>query len=200
MISTRHSGARRRNHKVAELPDSTVSNAGLYRSHARPGSVVLLGGSSIVHFRLRVAQSHLRHDLLPSFWSLAGLVTSKDAFLSVPIGLPLHPDTVPERNAIEECAISDFDDATRFPNVAVISFAEQSDAVFEYANRLRYQRAAIDLPQQLVQWLAFVWGVGASGKAAAAERRHAGVGHDRDRVRHGRHRAHAWRRLRDQLS
>jgi hypothetical protein len=163
MITTRHSGARQRNHKVAEVTDSGISNGSLYHSTARPGSVVLLGGSSVVHFRLRVAQAHLRYDLLPSFWSVAGLVTSKDAFLSVPIGLPMHPDTVPARNAIEECAISDFDNAVRFPNIAVISFADRSDVLVEFARRLRYQRAAIDLPQQLVQWLAFVWGVGATG-------------------------------------
>jgi hypothetical protein len=162
MITTRHSGASQRNRKVAEVKDSGMSNRSLYRSAAKPGSVVLLGGSSLVHFRLRLAQSHLRYDLLPSFWSLAGLVTASDRFLSVPIG-PMQPDTVPARNAIEECAIADFNDAARFPNIAVISFADHSNVLVEFANRLRYQRAAIDLPQQLVQWLAFVWGVGATG-------------------------------------
>jgi hypothetical protein len=163
MITTRHSGARERNHKVADVTASGISNGSLYRSTARPGSVVLLGGTSVVHFRLRVAQAHLRYDLLPSFWSVAGLVTSKELFLSVPIGLPMHPDTVPARNAIEECPISDFENAARFPNIAVISFANRSDVLAGFAGRLRYQRAAIDLPQQLVQWLAFVWGVGATG-------------------------------------
>jgi hypothetical protein len=163
MISTRHSGARQRNHQVSAVADRGTSNRGLYRDNAVPGSILLLGGSSVVHFRLRVAQSHLRHDLLPSFWSLAGMVVSADRFLSVPIGLPMHPDTVPARNAVEECSIGDFDDPVRFPNIAVISFADGSEGLVDLARRLRYQRAAIDLPQQLVQWLAFVWGVGATG-------------------------------------
>ncbi len=163
MITTRHSGARRRNSQIRDATDSRMSNRALYRSMAKPGSVLLLGGSSVVHFRLRVAQAHLRYDLLPSFWSLAGLVESEDTFLSVPIGLPMHPDTVPARNAIEECAIADFDDPQRYPNIAVLSFADQSGALVDFAQRLRYQRAAIDLPQQLVQWLAYVWAVGATG-------------------------------------
>jgi hypothetical protein len=75
----------------------------------------------------------------------------------------LHPDTVPARNAIEECRIADFGDPQRYPNVAIISFADRSGLLVEHTNRLRYQRAAIDLPQQLVQWLAFVWGAGATG-------------------------------------
>lgn len=163
MITTRHSGAGARNGQITEVADSRMSNRALYRSAAKPGSVVLLGGGSVVHFRLRVAQSHLRSDLLPSFWSLAGLVVSGDSFLSVPVGLPMHPDTVPARNAVEECSIADFDDARRFPNIAVISFADNAGVLVDCASRLRYQRAAIDLPQQLVQWLAFVWGVGATG-------------------------------------
>lgn len=163
MITTRTSGATRRNSKVAPVRQSRMSNSSLFRSEAKPGTVLLLGGGSVVHFRLRIAQAHLRYDLLPSFWSLAGLVSSPDTFLSVPVGLPMHPDTVPARNAIEECAIADFDDPQQFPNIAVISFADHSDVLLDYARRLRYQRAAIDLPYQLVQWLAFVWGVGATG-------------------------------------
>ena len=162
MITTRQSGAKRRNARV-KAADGPASNAAFYAREAQPGAVVLFGGSNVLDFRLRVAQSHLRHDLLPSFWSLAGLVVSKTAFLSVPIGSPLNPDTVPERNGVEECRIADFDDPKRFPNIAVISFAESAGAIVENARRLRYQRGAIDLPHLLVPWLAFVWGVGTQG-------------------------------------
>lgn len=162
MITTRQSGAKRRNARV-KAADGPASNAAFYAREAQPGAVVLFGGSNVLDFRLRVAQSHLRHDLLPSFWSLAGLVVSKTTFLSVPIGSPLNPDTVPERNGVEECRIADFDDPKRFPNIAVISFAESANAIVENARRLRYQRGAIDLPHLLVPWLAFVWGVGTQG-------------------------------------
>lgn len=168
MITTRQSGAKRRNAKVRKA-DGSASNVSFYNQEAQPGSVVLIGGSAVLDFRLRVAQSHLRHDLLPSFWSLAGLAVSKTTFLSVPVGSPLTPETVPERNGIEECRIADFDDPVRFPNLAVISFADAAQAVVENAGRLRYQRGAIDLPHLLVPWLAFVWGVGAQGNPLLQE-------------------------------
>src|SRR5262245_3772051 len=44
----------------------------------RPGEdqtgIVLVGGTSTTSFRLRVAQSHARHDLVPSYWSHAMLL------------------------------------------------------------------------------------------------------------------------------
>ena len=46
--------------------------------HPRPGEdqtgIVLVGGTSTTSFRLRVAQSHVRHDLMPSYWSHAMLL------------------------------------------------------------------------------------------------------------------------------
>ena len=36
------------------------------------GDVILLGGRSLSDFRIRIAQSHARHDLTPSYWSLVG--------------------------------------------------------------------------------------------------------------------------------
>jgi len=163
MLTTRQSGAVKRNEKVMDVRDPPAANAAFYTEHARPGSVLLMGGNNVVHFRLRVAQSHLRRDLLPSFWSLAGLVVSKTAFLTVPIGSPLQPDSVPQTNAIQECAIADFDDPKRFPNIALLSFADRAGVIVDNARRLRGQRGAIDLPHLLVPWLAFAWGVGTSG-------------------------------------
>ena len=37
------------------------------------GDVILLGGKSVADFRVRVAQSHMRDDLTPSYWSLVGI-------------------------------------------------------------------------------------------------------------------------------
>ena len=162
MITTRQSGARRRNEAVAAARGGP-SNAAWIAVRAEPGSVLLLGGSSLIDFRVRVAQSHLRGDLLPSFWSAAGIIVSPTTFLSVPIDERLVPEIVPSANAIHECRVADYDSPLRYPNVAVISFANQAAAVVEYARRLQSQRSAIDLPQLLVPWLAFVWGAGTSG-------------------------------------
>jgi len=162
MITTRLSGARHRNDAVASARGGP-SNAPWIAARAEPGSVLLFGGSDVVDFRIRVAQAHLRGDLLPSFWSAAGILVSRTTFLSVPIDEQLVPEIVPSANAIHECRVADYDNPLRYPNVAVISFANQAGAVVEYARRLQAQRSAIDLPQLLVPWLAFVWGAGSSG-------------------------------------
>ena len=60
------------------------------------GDVVLLGGKSVVDFRIRVAQSHARHDLTPSYWSTVGVLSSATRMITVPVGstgvdLSRHP-------------------------------------------------------------------------------------------------------------
>jgi len=162
MITTRQSGSRRRNELVAAARGGP-SNAAWFAARVEPGSVVLLGGSGLVDFRLRVAQSHLRGDLLPSFWSAAGIAVSPTTFLTVPIDERLIPEIVPSVNAIHECRFADYDSPLQYPNVAVVSFATQSAAIVECARRLQSQRSAIDLAQLLVPWLAFVWGAGQAG-------------------------------------
>ena len=50
------------------------------------GDVVLIGGKSVVDFRIRVAQSHARHDLTPSYWSTVGVLASATRMITVPVG------------------------------------------------------------------------------------------------------------------
>jgi hypothetical protein len=163
MISTRQSGAVERNPRI-EAREHPGSNrqwlANLWQHGAAVGAVVLLGGTNVVDFRLRVAQAQVRHDLLPSFWSHAGLVVSADAFLTVALDDVLRPTRVPSTNAIVECAFADCDDPVAYPNIAVIDFATAAGEVVTYARRLQRQRGAVDLPRLAVEWLSFVWGVG----------------------------------------
>src|SRR4051794_4562537 len=49
--------------------------------------VILIGGTSLADFRVRVAQSSLRGDMLPSFWSQAGILLGGGMFASVPLDL-----------------------------------------------------------------------------------------------------------------
>ena len=42
--------------------------------------IVLLGGTSVAHFRVRNAQAQLRNDLTPSYWSLAGILVDGGRF------------------------------------------------------------------------------------------------------------------------
>jgi hypothetical protein len=161
MLSTRKSPATRKNPKVvARQSPKEASNAKWLAARAKPGALVLVGGSTLVDFRVRVAQGHVRHDLLPSFWSLAAIVESPRALLSVPLDVGRDPSAVPANNGIRRCALAEFADPKRYPNIAVLHFAEPAEPLVRNGNALRTQRSAIDLPSLLVPWLAFVWGAG----------------------------------------
>ena len=123
-----------------------------------PGDVVLLGGTSVADFRVRVAQSHARHDLTPSYWSLAGLIRDRDELLTSTLEGWDDAAEVPATNAIVTVPLTRFDDADRYPNIAILRFPGSSPEVLEAAERLKTQRSTADLPALVVDWLGFVWG------------------------------------------
>src|SRR5215468_965840 len=63
--------------------------------------LLLVGGNSVADFRIRVAQSHLRHDLTPSYWSIVGILIDGEKFYSVPLDWNNDLSEVPHRHAIE---------------------------------------------------------------------------------------------------
>ena len=134
----------------------------------RPGDVILLGGASVVDYRVRVAQSHARHDLTPSYWSQVGLVKNDDEMYSVSLDTWPDPAKVPATNAIATIPLSAYDDGWRYPNIAVLRFPGAQGSVLNAANRLRKQRSVADLPELIVAWLGFVWGNGGSGNPLVA--------------------------------
>src|SRR5262245_12629023 len=85
----------------------------------------LVGGKSVSSFRLRVAQSHLRHDLLPSYWShviLIGKATKSIAARQIheicwepPWGFRFPTPT----NGIQTGRLSQYRDPTLYPNIAM---------------------------------------------------------------------------------
>ena len=160
-MDIRRSGATSKNALIQE--DSTPPGQGNGRwlsRQATAGSVILIGGAGSTDFRLRVAQSHLRTDMLPSFWSGVGVSTGA-RLLMVPL-LPVgDPSAVPGTNAIREVGFSDLDDESQYPNLAAIQFTDRSEVIVANVRRLMNQRHAIDIPSMVLAWLAFVWGAGA---------------------------------------
>jgi hypothetical protein len=127
------------------------------------GDVILLGGNSLSDFRIRVAQSHIRHDLTPSYWSLVGILDANDMVLTAPLWPLLAPDRVPLSNGIQAIPLSTFDNPARWRNIGVIRFpGVQLDPV-DCVTRLREQRSIIDIPTLILPWLGFVWGAGTGG-------------------------------------
>lgn len=167
MIPTRESPVSAPNEELQALqPEEGEGNGAWFqRSPIREG-IVLLGGTSLVDFRLRVAQSQLRSDLTPSYWSLCGLIRDDGSLRSVPLQ-PADVATVPRTNAVRTMSIEDFDNALDWPNVAVLRFADNSAAVEKHADRVATRRTIVDLPALLLAWLAHAWATSDAGNPLA---------------------------------
>ena len=163
MIRIRHSPDAEQNDRIRDSPpERGETNAQWLGRHGPASGLLMIGGASVADFRIRVAQSHLRSDLLPSFWSLVGILVSETEFVSVPLELQGPAADIPARNGVQQCRVADYDDPERYPNVALFRFAENAEAVHAQVTRVRQQRAVIDLPSLMLPWLAFIWGAGQS--------------------------------------
>jgi hypothetical protein len=126
--------------------------------------IVLLGGDDMTSFRLRLAQAHLRSDMLPSYWShamlvkLAGASTKDATALHVPLNQP-GPPVYPRRtNGVVETPLARFASAQRYPNIAVIALPVPQAEVLENVERFKDARGTLDGLEFVLRWLAFCWG------------------------------------------
>ena len=141
-------------HRVDTGPDWTV--------------LLLVGGNDPLSFRLRVAQSHVRHDLSPSAWShVAFLPQLAGTMAETPtIEVSLAPERfgsfgfAPPTNGLQQGRLGAYLDADLFPNIALLSAPVPSAKVTSSLDDLRRQRSVLDVPQLILRWLAYCWGVG----------------------------------------
>jgi hypothetical protein len=170
VIPTRESPVNEANAQLEpQAPQETEGNAAwLARVPLRAG-IILLGGTSLVDFRLRFAQSELRSDLTPSYWSLCGLVADDGTIVTVPLQ-PGDVSDVPPTNAVRTVPIGDFDDPQGWPNIAVLSFAENDALIAEHATRLATRRSVVELPGLVLDWLAYAWATSDGTNPLAAGR------------------------------
>ncbi|PTL85974.1 hypothetical protein DAT35_02485 [Vitiosangium sp. GDMCC 1.1324] len=128
--------------------------------------MLLLGGRDPISFRLRVAQSHARHDLTPSHWSHVVLLEKNGPALSAvdawEISLtPAHGfGYPPETNGIQRADLRAYEDGERFPNVAVVHVPLELHKVRLARERFMRQRAVVDGVGLITEWLPYVWGTG----------------------------------------
>jgi hypothetical protein len=130
------------------------------------GALILLGGTSLADFRIRVAQSHVRRDLLPSFWSLAGIVVGPGKLATVPLEDIPDAGAVTRNNGVVEVPLRRFDDPGEWPNIAVLQFA--SGVTASQVDSVRRDRSIVDIPSLMIKWLAFAWGADAVGNPLLA--------------------------------
>jgi hypothetical protein len=172
-ISIRHAPASSKNASIREVAvrGGGESNLDWLRRAADgedlAGAVILLGGSDLAHFRVRCAQSRLRSDMLPSFWSLAGILVNDRSFVSVTLEVE-DASRVPQTNGVTRRPLRDYADPKWFPNIAVLRFTDSVRPVTENVERVQSQRSVIDLPSLVLPWLAHVWGAGAGDNPLVA--------------------------------
>ncbi|HYO51606.1 hypothetical protein [Archangium sp.] len=129
-------------------------------------SLLLLGGRDPISFRLREAQSHVRHDLTPSYWSHVVLLERSGPTLSAleawEISLnPAHGFGYPPKtNGIQRADLNVYADADRFPNVSVVHVPLELHKVKAARERFMSQRAVVDAVDLLTEWLSYCWATG----------------------------------------
>lgn len=144
---------------LARALDSMKSADATDRTH-----VMLLGGADTLAFRLRVAQSHLRRDMLPSLWSDSLLISLRGTSLAraravyVPLLQPDSGEIATRSNGVIEKPLKAFADAQRWPNIALIALPVAPKAVQEKLDAFRQSRATLDALEHVLRWLGFAWG------------------------------------------
>ena len=130
-------------------------------------AILLLGGRGLLDFRLRVAQSHLRHDMTPSQWSHALLLGDLAAEVPSVTEISLEPARgfgFPSgTNGVQEGDLKGYRDPELYPNIALLDIAVAPDAVESALAKFRTGRSTLDALELVIRWLSFGWGVGNSG-------------------------------------
>lgn len=129
--------------------------------------LLLVGGNDPLSFRLRVAQSHVRHDLSPSAWSHVVFVpalarslgesATREVSLATrfgDFGFPLPT------NGLQEGTLAPYLSDALFPNLALLSVPVPAADIEASLDALRWQRSVLDVPQLILRWLGYCWGVG----------------------------------------
>lgn len=147
-------------------PSAETANFAWLESTGYRDGVLLLGGTSIVDFRMRVAQSELRHDLLPSFWSTCGLLIDGEMLMTARVDAITNSSARVERNGLEAVTLDascSYGNSMLYPNVAILQFTDDHAAIRNHVARIGQERNIVDLLAQVVAWLGYCWAVNNSG-------------------------------------
>lgn len=128
--------------------------------------IVLAGGKDVVSFRIRVAQSHLRSDMLPSFWSECALFKiaksnfSTAKFYNLPLFQPAFETYAPTRNGLVGLSFNKLPTQKDYPNLALIAIPVEQKKIVQSLQDYKGARVSYDAVENILPWLAFVWGAG----------------------------------------
>ena len=136
--------------------------------------LLLLGGTDITDFRVRIAQSDARRDMKPSFWShvmvyVPGRRSTSPALWHAPLEVGDDISAVPRTNGVIKSTLTYCANKSRWKNLALLEFhGVTKTQIGKDAKRIQSARLSLDLVSPLVEWLGFVWGVGATGNPLLA--------------------------------
>lgn len=125
--------------------------------------VLLMGSRDIGAFRLRFAQSPIRRDMLPSYWSDCALVDIPDnniaqaTLITLPLLQPANASFTPARNGLVSEPISKLA-AHKYPNLALLALPVERQHIMEAVATYRVARQAYDAVKNILPWLGFMWG------------------------------------------
>lgn len=128
--------------------------------------IVLAGGKDVASFRLRVAQSHLRGDMLPSFWSDCAIFKihngdfASAGFFNLPLFQPANATYAPTRNGLIELPLKKLPTQKDFPNLALLAIPVPQKQILLSLAEYEKSRVSYDAVENILPWLAFVWGAG----------------------------------------
>lgn len=182
MYLLRHSPVDEKSSGFDDLPRAADESNTQWFERARAGlvdgvtvAILLLGGTGIDHFRVRIAQSVARDDLTPSHWSHVALITHVDQPWTARTRLteiPLTPRRgfcwPPKCNALNNGLLGDYDSPELFPNIALIGVPADQDRLRSQLRAFRNRSPEMDCVSLLTAWLAYLWG--ASGASNPLER------------------------------
>jgi hypothetical protein len=178
MLSIRSSLAQARNPDFKEVKrqprEDNLKWIARNASKEKETCLILLGGNNAVNFRLRVAQSHARHDLTPSSWSHVvlcelpcagptGVDFGKTDVYEISMEPPRGFEFPPVTNGVQKNPLQRYRSAKDWPNIAIVHVPKEMQDVERMIKRFEHQRAALDTVDLLLNWLAFVWGTARTG-------------------------------------
>jgi hypothetical protein len=171
MIATLSSHAKSPSKEFKPVPrEKGEDNIGWLSRNLPEGDVthlVMLGGKTQTAFRLRLAQAHLRNDLVPSYWSHVLMVQpAKNIASSAVTEVSLEPERgfgfPAPTNAVQKGKLAAYRDPALYPNIAVLGIPIAPKEVMKALDRFQKQRAVLDAVDLVVRWLAYTWGVARS--------------------------------------
>lgn len=135
--------------------------------------IVLAGAKDVTAFRLRVAQSHLRRDMLPSYWSDCALLKIDAppldqsgvgaSLFNLPLLQPATASYAPKRNGLVEIPLNKLQTQKDIPNLALLAIPVAQQQILAALNEYQNARVSYDAVENILPWLAFVWGAGNAG-------------------------------------